>query len=117
MRKKKRYVFLMVILLLLGLLSVHSVALGSNQGAAREKGTSKIFVGYIVLTEEHRFNLTDVSAFIPTDSASPICLATLAESGSAVTGWLSSVVVELWRELVVSSYISFTRMISQNSFL
>jgi hypothetical protein len=86
MLEKKRYVFIIVILLLLGLLSVQSVAFGSNQGAEREKGTTKIFAGYIVLTEEHRFNFTEVRAFVPTDSLSPVCLVTLAESDSAVPG-------------------------------
>jgi hypothetical protein len=86
MLAKKRYVFIVVIVLLLGLLSVQSVAFGSDQGAGREQGIPRIRAGYITLTEEHRLSPTEVRAFIPTESSSLVCLVTLAESDSAVPG-------------------------------
>jgi hypothetical protein len=86
MLAKKKYLFVVVVVLLLGLLSVQSAAFVSAQGPGREPGIPRIRAGYIRLTEEHRFNPTEVRAFIATDSSSPICLVTLAESDSAVPG-------------------------------
>jgi hypothetical protein len=81
MLANKRYLFILVIVLLVGLLSVPSVAYGSVQSSENSQGVRRINAGYIELTEEHRTSSAGVRAFIPTGSSSPICLVTLAEAG------------------------------------
>src|SRR5829696_7654975 len=82
----KRYLFVIVIVLLLGLLSAPSVAYGSVQSSEKGSGIRRINAGYIELTEEHRTGPASIRVFIPTDSSSPICLATLSEASFAVPG-------------------------------
>ena len=67
-------------------LAVPSVVFGNGLGIERDKGTPKLSAGYVTLTEEHSINNSEVRAFIPTESLSPICLVTFAESLSAVPG-------------------------------
>jgi hypothetical protein len=86
MLANKRYLFVIAILLLVGLLSVPSVAYGSVQSSESSQGIRRINAGYIELTEEHRTGPASIRAFIPTDSSSPICLVTLSESDFAVPG-------------------------------
>lgn len=86
MLANKRYLFVIAIALLVGLLSMPSVAYGSVQSSEKSQGIRRINAGYIELTEEHRTDSTTVRAFVPTDSSSPICLVTLSESDFAVAG-------------------------------
>lgn len=80
MPTNKRYLFVIAIVILAGLLSMPSVAYGSIQSSEKSQGLRRINAGYIELTEEHRTSSAGVRAFIPTDSSSPICLVTLAEA-------------------------------------
>jgi hypothetical protein len=86
MLANKRYLFVIVIVLLVGLLSVPSVAYGSVQSSENSQGIRRINAGYIELTEEHRTGPASIRAFIPTRSSSPICLVTLSEASFAVPG-------------------------------
>ena len=86
MPSNKRYIFVIVIVLLLVLLSVPSVAYGSVQGSENSQGVRRINAGYIELTEAHRNGPNTIRAFIPTDSSSRICLATLNEASFPVPG-------------------------------
>ena len=86
MLANKRYLFVMVIVILAGLFLMPSVAYGSVQSSENSQGIRRINAGYISLTEEHRNGPTSIRAFIPTDSASPICLATLSEADFPVPG-------------------------------
>jgi hypothetical protein len=86
MLANKRYIFVIVIVLLVGLLSVPSVAYGSVQSSEKSQGVRRINAGYIELTEEHRTGPASIRAFIPTGSSSPICLVTLAEADFPVPG-------------------------------
>jgi hypothetical protein len=86
MLANKRYLFVIVIVLLVGLLSVPSVAYGSVQSSEKSQGVRKINAVYIELTEEHRNGPSSLRVFIPTDSSSPICLVTLSEASFPVPG-------------------------------
>jgi hypothetical protein len=86
MLTNKRYLFVIAIVILAGLLSMPSVAYGSVQSSEKSQGIRRINAGYIELTEEHRTSSAGVRAFIPTDSSSPICLVTLAEASFPVPG-------------------------------
>jgi hypothetical protein len=82
----KRYLFVVAIVLLAGLLSVPSVAYGSVQSSEQSQGIRRINAAYIELTEEHRTGPASIRAFIPTKSSSPICLVTLSEASFPVPG-------------------------------
>ena len=86
MLANKRYLFIIVIALLAVFLSAPGVAYGSVESSQDSQGIRRINAGYIELTQEHRTSSAGVRAFIPTDSASPICLVTLAEASFAVPG-------------------------------
>ena len=86
MLANKRYLLVILIVLLVGLFSAPSVAYGSVQSSEKSQGIRRINAGYIELTEEHRTSSQGVRAFIPTDSSSPICLVTLSEADFPVPG-------------------------------
>lgn len=86
MLANKRYLFVIVIVFLVGLLLAPSVAYGSAQSSEKSQGIRRINAGYIELTEAHRNGPSTIRAFIPTDSSSRICLATLNEASFPVPG-------------------------------
>jgi hypothetical protein len=86
MLTNKRVLFVIAIVILAGLLAMPGVAYGSVQSSENSQGVRRINAGYIELTQEHRTSSAGVRAFIPTDSASPICLVTLAEATFPVPG-------------------------------
>jgi hypothetical protein len=86
MLANKRYLIIVVIVFLLGLLLAPSVAYGSAQSSENSQGIRRINAGYIELTEAHRNDPSTIRAFIPTDSSSRICLATLNEASFPVAG-------------------------------
>ena len=86
MLANKRYLFLVVIALLAGLLSRPSVAYGSVQSSEKSQGIRKVNAGYIELSEEHRSGPASIRVFIRTGSSSPICLVTLSEASFPVPG-------------------------------
>ena len=86
MLANKRYLFVIVIVFLVGLLLSPSVAYGSAQSSENSQGVRKLHAGYIELTEAHREGPNTIRAFIPTDSSSRICLATLNEASFPVPG-------------------------------
>jgi len=86
MLTNKRYLVVIAIVILAGLLLMPSVAYGSVQSSEKSQGIRRINAAYIELTEEHRAGPDSIRVFVPTDSFSPICLVTLSESSVAVAG-------------------------------